>query len=164
LVVIAESLEKLGDRYAIFGFSGRGRQLVAFDVYKDFSDRWDEAARGRVGAMTFRMENRDGAAIRHATRRLLDVDARTRLLVLLSDGRPLDCGCDLYQGPYAHADTRVALREALDARVHPFCITVDPAGADYLSELYGPVRYTVIDSVLALPERLPAIYRRLTSR
>ena len=163
LVLMSEALEALGDRYAIFGFSGRGRQMVTFDVFKDFEDRLDERVRGRIGAMTYRMENRDGAAIRHATKRLMEIDAGTRLLILLSDGKPLDCGCDIYQGSYAHGDTRMALREAIERRVHPFCITVDPAGEDYLRDLYGEVRYAVIDSVSALPARLPAIYRRLTT-
>ncbi len=163
LVLMCEALEALGDRYGIFGFSGRGRQMVTFDVFKGFEERYGEGVKGRIGAMTYKMENRDGAAVRHATQKLLQVDAKTRLLILLSDGKPLDCGCDLYQSTYAQADTRTALREAMEQRVHPFCITVDPDGEDYLREMYGAVRYAVIDSVTALPERLPAIYRRLTT-
>ena len=163
LILMGESLACLGDRFAIFGFSGRGRQLVTFDVYKDWHEPMDRAVRGRIGAMTWRMENRDGAAIRHATRRLLAVDARVRLLILLSDGKPLDCGCESYQGAHAVADTQRALREAREQRIHPFCITVDPQGADYLGALYGDVRYAVIDRVEDLPERLPRIYRRLTT-
>ena len=163
LVLLAEALEALGDRYGIFGFSGRGRQMVTFDVFKDFEERWDETVRGRIGAMTYRMENRDGAAIRHATMRLAKVDAKVRLLVLLSDGKPLDCGCDLYQAAYAQADTRMALREAREHGVDPFCITVDPSGAEYVGAMYGDVRYAVIESVEQLPARLPAIYRRLTT-
>jgi len=163
LVMMSEALEALGDRYAIFGFSGRGRQMVTFDVFKDFEERLDQRVRGRIGAMTYRMENRDGAAIRHATKRLCEIDASTRLLILLSDGKPLDCGCDVYQGKYAHADTRMALREALESKVNPFCITVDPEGEEYLRDLYGEVRYAVIDSVAELPSRLPAIYKRLTT-
>ncbi|MCO4770097.1 MAG: VWA domain-containing protein [Deltaproteobacteria bacterium] len=163
LVLLAEALEALGDRYGIFGFSGRGRQMVTFDVFKDFEERWDDSVRGRIGAMTYRMENRDGAAIRHATKRLAELDAKVRLLVLLSDGKPLDCGCDLYQAAYAQADTRMALREAREQGVHPFCITVDPSGAEYVGAMYGDVRYAVIESVDQLPARLPAIYRRLTT-
>ena len=163
LVLLSEALEALGDRYGIFGFSGRGRQTVTFDVFKDFEERWDETVRGRIGAMTYRMENRDGAAIRHATMRLAKLDAKVRLLVLLSDGKPLDCGCDLYQAAYAQSDTRMALREAREHGVDPFCITVDPSGSDYLGTMYGDVHYAVIESVEQLPARLPGIYRRLTT-
>jgi len=161
LIVAAEALNALGDRFAVWGFSGYGRDHVNFYLAKEFSEPWDDRARERVGRMTFKMENRDGAAIRHATRKLAATPARVRLLFLLSDGRPLDCGCDHYFDRYAQEDTRVALREARVAGIHPFCITVDPTGPQYLARMYGEVAYTVIDKVDALPSRLVAIYKKL---
>jgi len=162
LVMIAEAVDAIGDACAIWGFSGYGREHVAFYVAKDFADPYDDAVRERIGRITWKMENRDGAAIRHATAQLAEHPARTRLLILLSDGRPLDCGCDHYYDHYAYEDTRIALQEARKGGIHPFCITVDPRARKYLEELYGEVGYIVIDEVESLPRRLPAIYRRLT--
>ena len=161
LIVAAEAVGALGDRFAIWGFSGYGREHVAFYVAKSFADAWDDSARRRVGRMAFRMENRDGAAIRHATALLKAEPARGRILVLLSDGKPLDCGCDHYYDRYAQEDTRVALREARQAGIRPFCVTVDPAGPKYLAKMYGEVAFTVIDRVEELPGRLLRVYRRL---
>lgn len=161
LIVAAEAIDALGDRFAIWGFSGYGRDHVAFYVAKDFADPWGASARRRVGRMAFRMENRDGAAIRHATALLKQQPVRARILVLLSDGKPLDCGCDHYYDRYAQEDTRIALREARQAGIRPFCITVDPAGPKYLAQMYGEVAFTVIDRVDDLPERLLRVYRRL---
>ena len=45
----------------------------------------------------------------------------------------------------------------------PFCITVDRESEAELRDLYGDVGYTIIDDVLSLPERMPNIYRRLTT-
>lgn len=162
LVLIAEAVDAIGDACAIWGFSGYGRDQVAFYEAKGFDDAWDDRARERVGRMTWKMENRDGAAIRHATRRMLERRSKVRLLILLSDGKPLDCGCDHYSDRYAQEDTRVALVEARKAGVHPFCITVDPQGGEYLARTYGEGGYTVINRIEALPQRLPLIYRRLT--
>jgi len=162
LVLIAEAVDAIGDRFAIWGFSGYGRDQVAFYVAKGFDQPYDAAARERIGAMSWKMENRDGAAIRHATRLLMDQPARIRLLILLSDGKPLDCGCDLYADSYAQEDTRRALVEARREGVHPYCITVDPHSRDYLQQMYGRGAYTIIDAVEALPLRIPGIYRRLT--
>ena len=161
LIVAAEAVGALGDRFAIWGFSGYGREHVSFYVAKSFADPWDDSARRRVGRMAFRMENRDGAAIRHATALLKAEPARGRILVLLSDGKPLDCGCDHYYDRYAQEDTRVALREARQAGIRPFCVTVDPAGPKYLAKMYGEVAFTVIDRVEELPGRLLRVYRRL---
>jgi nitric oxide reductase activation protein len=162
LVLAAEAVDAIGDDCAIYGYSGYGRDDVAFYIAKDFQDAWDDDVRQRVGRMSWKMENRDGAAIRHATAKLSGWPAKVKLLVLLSDGKPLDCGCDHYTDTYAQEDTRVALQEARQSGVHPFCITVDPHGRDYLRRMYGEGGYTIIDRVELLPERLPALYRRLT--
>src|SRR3989449_4945544 len=99
-------------------------------------------------------------AIRHALRRLSERAAKVKLLVMLSDGRPLD---DAYQDEYALEDTKAALREAKALGVHPFCITVDREARGYLARLYGEVCYLIIDRAESLPERLPRIYKALTT-
>ena len=63
----------------------------------------------------------------------------------------------------AREDVREALRDAKISGVTPFCITIDRESEQELKDLYGDVGYTIIDDVLSLPERLPNIYRRLTS-
>ena len=151
VVVIADAVDAIGDACAIWGFSGYGRDQVAFYVAKEFEEPFDDTIRERVGRISWKMENRDGAAIRHATTRLQTHRARIKLLILLSDGKPLDCGCDRYQDRYAQEDTRMALLEARKAGIHPFCITVDPRGAQYLGHMYGPESFTVIDRVDSLP-------------
>lgn len=163
LLLMAEALESLGDAYAIYGFSGYGRGRVSFYVAKDFQEPYGELVQRRISGMSGRLENRDGAAIRHAVSKLVAWPARVRLLILLSDGRPLDCGCRQYFERYAQEDTRMALREAQRLQVHPFCITVDRQAQRYLSHMYSQVQFTIIDQVSALPFRLPGIYRRLTT-
>ena len=38
LVIMAEALEEIGDAYAIYGFSGHGRQNVEFYLVKSFNE------------------------------------------------------------------------------------------------------------------------------
>jgi nitric oxide reductase activation protein len=160
LVLLCEALEAVGDQYAIYGYSGRGRAQVDFVVMKEFDERDRNLPARRIGAVTPLHQNRDGAAIRHASAKLLAREARIKLLVLLSDGKPLDDG---YADEYALEDTKRALREARMAGVDPFCITVDRNADDYLKRMYGDVNFLVIDRIAALPERLPRIYQRLTA-
>jgi len=160
LVLLCEALEAVGDQYALYGYSGRGRAQVDFVVMKEFDERDRNLPARRIGAVMPLHQNRDGAAIRHATHKLLARDARIKLLVLLSDGKPLDDG---YADEYALEDTKRALREARTAGVDPFCITVDRNADDYLKRMYGDVNFLVIDRIAALPERLPRIYQRLTA-
>jgi nitric oxide reductase activation protein len=160
LVLLCEALEAVGDQYALYGYSGQGRGQVNFLVIKDFDDRLGGKAAQRIGGLAPMQQNRDGAAIRHATAKLLAREARTRLLVLISDGRPLDDG---YKDEYSLEDTKAALREARQRGVHPFCITIDREADGYVRRMYGDVQFAVIDHLEALPMRLPRIYQRLTT-
>jgi hypothetical protein len=160
LVLLAEALSAIGDPFAIYGYSGRGRRAVELLAIKGFDEAAGAAVSPRIGALAPMQQNRDGAAIRHAVRKLRERRARTRLLVVVSDGRPLDDG---YADEYSLEDTKMALREARLAGVTPFCITVDRGADAYLRRMYGDVRYLVIDRAEALPELLPKVYHRLTA-
>jgi hypothetical protein len=161
LVLMSEALEAVGDRYSINGFTSEGRRNVKFYVLKDFGEHYSDEVMRRIGGITYQNNTRLGAAIRHAAAKLAKQDARTRLLIVLSDGRPYDH--DYGDARYAREDTREALRQAKTMGITPFCITIDRESESELRDLYGDVGYTIIDDVLSLPERLPGIYRRLTT-
>jgi nitric oxide reductase NorD protein len=161
LVLMSEALEAVGDVYSISGFTSEGRRNVKFYVVKDFAERYSEEVERRIGGITYQNNTRLGAAIRHAAAKLAQQEARTRLLIVLSDGRPYDH--DYGDARYAREDTREALRQAKNQGITPFCITIDRESETELRDLYGEIGYTIIDDVLTLPERLPGIYRRLTT-
>jgi hypothetical protein len=161
LVLMSEALEAVGDVYAINGFTSEGRRNVKFYVVKDFNEKYSDEVKKRIGGINYQNNTRLGAAIRHAAAKLAKQDARTRLLIVLSDGRPYDH--DYGDARYAREDTREALRQAKIEGITPFCITIDRESEAELRDLYGEVGYTIIDDVLSLPERLPGIYRRLTT-
>lgn len=161
LVLMSEALEAVGDVYSINGFTSEGRRNVKFYVVKDFDEKYSDEVKQRIGGITFQNNTRLGAAIRHATAKLAKQEARTRLLIVLSDGRPYDH--DYGDARYAREDTREALKQAKNQGITPFCITIDRESEAELKDLYGDVGYTIIDDVLSLPERMPGIYRRLTT-
>jgi nitric oxide reductase NorD protein len=161
LVLMSEALEAVGDIYSINGFTSEGRRNVKFYVLKDFNEQYSDEVMRRIGGITYQNNTRLGAAIRHASAKLEKQEARTRLLIVLSDGRPYDH--DYGDARYAREDTREALLQAKSRGITPFCITIDRESESELRDLYGEIGYTIIDDVLTLPERLPGIYRRLTT-
>lgn len=161
LVLMSEALEAVGDVYSINGFTSEGRRNVKFYVVKDFAEKYSEEIERRIGGITFQNNTRMGAAIRHAAAKLVRQESRTKLLIILTDGRPYDH--DYGDARYAREDVREALTEAKMQGITPFCITIDRESEAELRDLYGDVGYTIIDDVLSLPERMPNIYRRLTS-
>jgi len=161
LVLMSEALEAVGDTYSINGFTSEGRRNVKFYVVKDFAEKYSDEVKERIGGIAFQNNTRLGAAIRHAAAKLAKQEARTHLLIVLSDGRPYDH--DYGDARYAREDTREALRQAKNAGITPFCITIDRESEAELRDLYGEIGYTIIDDVMTLPERMPGIYRRLTT-
>lgn len=160
LVLLCEALDAVGDQYGLYAYSSRGRTQVDFLTIKDFDERLSPSTAHRLGGLAPRHQNRDGAAIRHATAKLLAREVKHRLLILLSDGRPLD---GQYKDDYALEDTKIALREAKQRGVETFCVTVDREAEQYLSRMYAHSQYCVVDRVEALPMTLPKIYRQLTA-
>ncbi|MEO8606171.1 MAG: VWA domain-containing protein, partial [bacterium] len=163
LVIMSEALEEIGDAYAIYGFSGHGRDRVEMYRVKSFGESLSPAVKGRLGGIEPKRSTRMGAALRHAVEKLGAVSARVKHLFLLSDGFPqdYDYGQDRRSNIYGIRDTAVALREAEAAGVTPFCITVDKGGHDYLRQMCDETRYMVIDDITALPRELPKIYQRV---
>lgn len=162
LVLLCEALKVLGDRFAIYGFSGITRKRCEVFPIKAFADAYDDLVRQRIAGITPQEYTRMGVAIRHLSSLLREVDAQTKLLVTLSDGKPDDYH-DGYRGSYGIEDTRMALIEAKKSGIHPFCITIDTEAQEYLPHMYGPVNYTVVDDVKKLPLKVADIYRRLTA-
>ena len=165
--LLMASLERLGDTYGIYFFSGSGREDVKFHVLKDFDERLSDRVAARIDNIRPLHTTRMGPAIRHTIRKLRGQEARTKLLMLISDGRPFDLDYGQQYGDgaeidYAINDTRKALNEAREAGITPFVLTVDAAGNDYLRAMCDGIDYEVLDDIQQLPVRLLALYRTLT--
>jgi len=164
IVLLMEALETIGDRYAIYGFSGYGRENVDFFVIKDIEEDFSDRVKKRVDRVAPLQATRMGPPIRHAIYKLDQHEARTKVLLLISDGRPQDhdYGRDRTEKEYAIHDTHMALLEARRKNIVPFCLTVDRGGHDYLKAMCGDLGYEVVDDIGSLPRRLPLLYRWLT--
>jgi nitric oxide reductase NorD protein len=156
----SEALSAVGDRHALYAFSGRGPGDVRVWTAKRFSEPPGPAARARIGGLQPDRSTRLGGPIRHVTAALSRVPAQTRILLVLSDGKPNDD--DAYEGSYGVEDVRQAVHEAARAGVRSFCVTIDRRGPAYLPRLFGPTGYTLLWDAAQLPRRLPQIYRHLT--
>lgn len=162
LILLCEALELLGDRYAIYGFSGTTRKRCELFRIKTFDERYGDEVKARISGIRPQEYTRMGFALRHMSKLLNRIEARTRVLVTLSDGRPDDY-FDVYRGQYGIEDTRMALLEAARTGIHPFCVTLDRDARDYLPHMYGAARYIILDDVRQLPIKVTDIYRRITT-
>ena len=164
--LLMTSLERLGDIYGIYFFSGSGREDVKFHVLKDFDERMSDHVAARLDNVRPLHTTRMGPAIRHTARKLRAQESRTRILMLISDGRPFDLDYGQQYGDgaevdYAINDTRRALNEAREAGIKTFVLTIDPQGNDYLRSMCDGIDYEVLEDIRQLPSRLLTLYRSL---
>jgi hypothetical protein len=140
VALLLRSLARLGDSVGVYGFSGSGRHDVRVLTVKDFREPLSIRTFERMAELKPIHMTRLAPVIRHVTRKLAAEASETRLLMVITDGRPfdLDYGAD-YPGreiEYANRDTQVAVDEALAQGIEPFLLTVDGEGNEYLSEVF----------------------------
>jgi nitric oxide reductase NorD protein len=164
MVLLINALEAIGDVYGIYGFSGYGRENVEYYTIKDLQENFSEKVKKRIDRIAPLHATRMGPAIRHTAHKLDMVDAKTKILFLISDGRPQDRGYSRegVEKEYAVHDTKKALDEAKKLGINSFCLTVDKNGHDYLKTMTSDMGYEILDDINDLPERLLVLYRRLT--
>jgi hypothetical protein len=159
--LLAEGLTVLGDTFAVYGFSGRGRERCEFHIYKAFDEPYDDSRRARLAAARPVSNTRIGPALRHARRRLADQPARRRLILLITDGQPQDSQYD-GAGGYAQHDVRAACLEALRDDIKTVCISAADHDPDDLSVMFPGRRFVTLRTMDELIRRLPQLYLRMT--
>ncbi|MCD6432400.1 MAG: VWA domain-containing protein [Sulfurimonas sp.] len=160
LMVFSEALERLNDKFAIYSFSSLQNKKVYFNIIKNFKDKYDNLIRGRIDAMQPYYYTRLGAAIRESAKILEKQQSSTKLLLIISDGKPNDE--DRYDGRYGIEDTKKAIEEVKKKGITPFCITVDLDAKEYLSYLFGRDGFAVVRDGQKLPKVIPEVYINLT--
>ena len=157
--LLAWAIEALGDPFAIAGFASNTRHEVRYQHIKGFSEHWGEAVKARLAAMDAGYSTRMGAAMRHAAHYLAHQTAEKKLLLILTDGEPSDIDVDDPQ--WLIQDTRQVVKELDQQGIYSYCISLDPHADEYVRDIFGK-RFTVIDNVQRLPERMTQVFVTLT--
>ncbi|MFO7582603.1 nitric oxide reductase activation protein NorD [Guyparkeria sp.] len=158
--LLADAINRVGDPFAIHGFDSNGRHDVEYYRFKDFGEPYRDTAKARLAGMTGQLSTRMGAALRHAGAVMRKRPSQRKLVLLLSDGEPSDN--DVRDPQYLRHDTKKAVEELHRQGVETFCVTLDPHADEYVSRVFGPRNFMVLDHVSRLPEKLPALYLSMT--
>ncbi len=157
--LLAWAVDKLGDPFAIGGFHSNTRHDVRYLHIKGYSEPLNDEVKGRLAAMRAGYSTRMGAAMRHAAHYLAAQKANKKLMLILTDGQPADV--DTKDERLLIEDARQAVKELDQKGIYAYCINLDPKADEYVTDIFGK-RYTVIDNIQRLPERLPQLFMALT--
>lgn len=159
LALFGRALAAAGDEFAMWAYSGVGPERVDFYLLKAFEQAWDADVRARLAGLKPLTQNRDGAAIRHATSLLAKRPSRQRLLIIITDGRPDDYA---YGPDVAGRDLALALGSAKAAGVKPVAVLLSPKDRRP-HDAYKQVPHIIIRELEGLARWLPRLYRKLTN-
>jgi hypothetical protein len=157
--LLAWAIEQLGDQFAIAGFHSNTRHEVRYYHIKGFGEHWNLDVKSRLAAMGAGWSTRMGAAMRHAGHYLGHQKADKKLLLVITDGEPADV--DVRDPRHLIEDARMAVRELKQEDIYCYCINLDPAGDEYVADIFG-THYSIIDDIERLPEKLPKLFMSLT--
>ena len=157
--LLAWSIEKLGDPFAIAGFHSNTRHDVRYLHIKGYGEHFNDDVKARLAAMQAGYSTRMGAAMRHAAHYLGARSADKKLMLILTDGRPSDV--DTHDERLLIEDARQAVKELDRDKIFTYCISLDPKADEYVGDIFGR-QFTVIDHIERLPEKLPALFMALT--
>jgi nitric oxide reductase NorD protein len=160
-VLLADAMARIGDSFAIHGFSSNGRHDVGYFRFKDFDRPYGELSRARLAGMTGQLSTRMGTALRHAGSFLQDRRAHKKLILLVTDGEPSDI--DVHDAQYLVLDAKKAVEENNRHGIFTYCMSLDPKADRYVSRIFGMRNYMVLDHIRRLPEKLPMVYMRVTN-
>jgi nitric oxide reductase activation protein len=158
--LLAHAMEGLGDPFAIHAFCSNGRQEVRYYRVKDFDQPYGGGAVERLAGLRGGLSTRIGAALRHAHSEIRSQKSHRRLLLVITDGEPADI--DVTDRKYLVEDARKAVQELGHDGIDVFCVGLDGGGDSYLTRIFGRRNAVQIDRIVGLPEKLPALYFRLT--
>lgn len=159
LAITAWTIDKLGDKFSIAGFSSNTRSEVRYQHIKGYSENYSESVKARIAAMQASHSTRMGAAMRHAAHYLESQKAEKKIILILTDGEPADI--DAKDPKTLIKDTKKAVEELHSQGIYSYCITLDPNADDYVEDIFSN-QYSVIDDVKKLPEKLPQVFMQLT--
>lgn len=157
-LVLGEVLSQWGDRVGMAGFYSNTRRDCRFVMLKPFDADW-RRSRAALTGLEPTGYTRIGPAVRHGTALLQGQRAAKKLLLLLSDGKPIDY--DRYEGRYGIADVRQAIREAHHSRIHTYALAIDVQAKLYLPQMFGSGSFRILPHPAHLVRGLSEVYGQL---
>lgn len=158
--ILATAMDHLGDPLAITAFASAGREDLRIIRIKQFGEDLSMMTGMALSGLQSRYSTRIGAGLRMAGTSLAQVPRHRRLVLLITDGEPSDI--DVPDPSYLVADARRAVQGFSARGIDTFCIALGQAAGQRQAEIFGRNGFIQIDKLETLPEKLTALYFRMT--
>lgn len=141
--------ESLHDKTLVAGTYSETRHHCAFEILKRPEEEWGAFYR-RAPRVVPRGYTRLAPAIRHATKILSESEAKDKILLILTDGKPTDY--DGYEGRYGIEDIRKACLAAESRHILTKAFAIEKTAKHYFPQMFGS--YEILRSPQTLPQAM----------
>ncbi len=159
--ILSSGLDALGDKFGLFGFTGSGRENCLFLTLKDFNESWNHLKAEDLMKVSPGSSTRIGPALRHTAAKLCEQTAKSKMLLLITDGKPCDQGYDT-ESHYAHYDVRKAGQESRQFGIQTFCISTSENSPSDMEIMFPRGHYVILDDISKLPQTISKLYLKVT--
>lgn len=152
-IILYDFCQSLGIPVMVYGHS-TGCSTVELYSYAEF-ESFDQDDKYRMMDIGARGSNRDGAALRYVAERLSRRPEAVRILILVSDGQPADCG---YGGSAAEEDLR-GIKQEYQRKGILFVAAAIGDDKQNIERIYGDSFMDITD-LNQLPAKLTTVVKR----
>ena len=153
-IILYDFCQALNIPIMVYGHSTSWSSGVDLYSYAEF-DSIDRDDKYRLMDIAARGSNRDGAALRFVAEQLSKRDEEVRILMLVSDGQPADCG---YGGTAAEEDLR-GIKQEYKRKGILFVAAAIGEDKQNIERIYGDSFLDITD-LNQLPVKLTAVIKR----
>ncbi len=153
-IILYDFCQSLNIPIMVYGHSTSWSRGVDLYSYAEF-DSIDKNDKYRLMDISARGSNRDGAALRFVAEQLSKRDEEVRILILVSDGQPADCG---YSGTAAEEDLR-GIKQEYKRKGLLFVAAAIGDDKQNIERIYGDSFLDITD-LNQLPVKLTAVIKR----
>lgn len=157
-LLFGEILNEYAIDFSIHCFYSKTRNYATYMTLKAFDEQWEQA-RFKVGAAQPMGYTRIGVALRHSCRLIQERQAKSKWVIILSDGKPNDF--DKYEGKYGIEDVKQVLREMHERHINSYALAIESDAKYYLPQMFGSNHYQILDSPNELLGALVKLYERI---
>lgn len=159
--ILARAMDHLGDPLAITAFASAGREDMRVTPIKRFDDDLDMVTGMALSGLSSGYSTRIGAALRFAAVSLAKVARHRKLVLMITDGEPSDI--DAPDSDYLVKDAKRAVQAMSSQGIDTYCIALGRGAGQRQAEIFGRNGFIQIDRLQSLPEKLTALYLRMTT-
>lgn len=150
LWILGEVFSDLVPNMGIGGFYSLTRKNCQFKIIKSFEESWG-IGRNKVFNLQTEGHTRIGPALRHAQSILNKTNSKRRILILLTDGKPIDY--DRYEGIYGEKDIQMAISEGKSNGVSTFAFAFEKDSNQSFIKMFGRNCFEIVSKPSQIGEK-----------